>query len=227
MDAAPFYRKVVEDLVPADESAILNEFAERPCARAVEDGVQMGIAADAGRKSLAVAFAQGIHPSVAVLLAGATAAEMAGPQRSADPKPQMRGRAAGTWLRLDPGLTLGAYRHSPAARKTLPVSRSAGVSSLLHARSRHVLAWRLTAAPEVLGEKCLCDGVERQTVLGPVEAMPLVRVDEIADRQPALAHGGDDLVGLGYLAADTDDTGRVFRFEAGHRSDAKSDGTPI
>jgi len=29
------------------------------------------------------------------------------------------------------------------------------------------------------------------------------------------------------VTADTDDTGRVFRFEAGHRSDAKSDGTPI
>ncbi len=51
--------------------------------------------------------------------------------------------------------------------------------------------------------------------------MGIIR-ERVVSKGPAF----DSFPGLGLKGADTDDTGRVFRFEAGHRSDAKPDTVP-
>src|SRR6185369_10582665 len=66
-------------------------------------------------------------------------------------------------------------------------------------RALEVVRDRLVGPAEALGEEDLVHRVEALVVLGPHEAVALVRVEHVGHRDLLVVHGLDDLVGLGLL----------------------------
>src|SRR5688572_9835441 len=69
----------------------------------------------------------------------------------------------------------------------------------LDARVREIVADGLAAPAKVATEEGFVDGVEAHSVLGALEAVPLVGIDDVRDGDALGLHRGDDLVGLGLL----------------------------
>src|SRR5581483_1928060 len=99
------------------------------------------------------------------------------------------------WIRAYPG---GRFQLGQRLRQS---RHNLGACPHFEAGSVEIAADRLIPPSQAFREKSLADGIERQPILRPGEAMPLIRVQYVRHRNLFLFHGLDDLVRLGLLDA--------------------------